>query len=179
MKFQKGILSEEEARAAGVKIDAGTELKPVTQAQPKPAARPVPVYVEKDRLFETTEKVSSSSRHYLVLLGIVAVIVIVGGAIVFYYVQPGVGDVVRAPRGGEDAVREYFLGTVKRTATDVTFYKCDGFYWARVGVETRTDLPNPLMKVGTFKAKLTGQEGAWQVSDATAVQSQDQDVPCK
>ncbi len=186
MKFQKGLLTEEEQReAAGIKIAKGVKLKPLAPASAPAAPRAIATSPEqpsmaKDRLFETQEKVTSGSRRYLGVLAVVGVVVLIVGGVVFYAMQPGVGDRVLSPRGAEDAVREHFLTKEKRTATDIVFFKCDGSYWARVGVETRTDMPNPLMKVGTFKAKVTGEgEGSWQVSETAPITSPDLDVPCK
>ena len=174
MKFQKGLVSEQENEAVGVKIDPSVRLTPVS------APASVSRQVEKNRLFETTEKVSSSSRNYLKVLGVVAIVVVVGVGGLFYFMEPGVGDRVVAPRGAEIVVRDHFLLNVKRTATDVVFFKCDGFYWARVGVETRTDMDNPLMRVGTYKARINGQgEGSWQVTEATPITSPELDTPCR
>jgi hypothetical protein len=175
MKFQKGLVSEApEPETVGIKIDPNVRLKPVTQQ-----AHTIRE-VDKNRLFETTEKVTSSSRNYLKVLGLVGVVVLIAVGAAFYFMEPGVGDRIVAPRGAEIVVRDHFLLSVKRTATDVVFFKCDGFYWARVGVETRTDLDNPLMRIAAYKAKVSGQgEGTWQVTEATPITSPDLDIPCR
>lgn len=179
MKFQKGILSgEEEKQGAGVKLRPDIELKPVATTGPAANVTPPPA-LAKDRLFETQEKVTSSSRHYLVVLAIVAVIVAIGGGGLYLAMQPGIGDQVTTPKPAEAAVREHFLSKEKRTATDMTFYKCDGYLWARVGVETRNDIPNPLMKIGTYGAKVSEQGGTWRVSEARPIDAPDKDSPCR
>ena len=182
MKFQKGILSEEQqAEAAGIKFGEGVRLQPVSATPvPERTATPaVPRTVEKDRLFETQEKVSSGSKHYLVVLGVVAVVVLIAGGVLYFVMQPGIGDEISTPKPAEAAVRDHFLTKEKRSATDMTFYKCDGFLWARVGVETRNDVPNPLMKIGTYKANVTTQpDGSFAIT-AAPISSPDQDTPCR
>src|SRR4051812_28084832 len=85
---------------------------------------------DKDRLFETLDETSESSRSYLKLFSIVVVAVLARGLIVYYLLRPGIGDQVGVPPALEDAVRNNFRDVQKRTASDITFYKCDGFYWA-------------------------------------------------
>ena len=178
MKFQKGILSdEEEKQSVGVKIGSDVDLKPLATTGPTRSV--TPPAMAKDRLFETQEKVTSSSRHYLVVLAVVAVVVLGAGIGLYLFLQPGIGDQIATPKQAEAAVRDHFLTKEKRTATDMTFYKCDGYLWARVGVETRNDIPNPLMKIGTYRAKVGEQAGSWQVSEAGPIDSPDKDTPCR
>ena len=134
---------------------------------------------EKVRLFQTHQQTVRSSRNYLKLLFLVALIVAAAGAIVYYVMLPGVGDRVPGPKGLEDAVRAHFLDKQKRTATDVTFFTCDNFYWARVDVETRTDIPgNPLFLIPRYRAKAVRLgDGTWDIA-ASPVTSADMDVPC-
>lgn len=169
MKFQKGLLeelTEPQKRPTPVPV----EKPPVRQSGP--------VVVEKDRLFQTVEETKKSSGSYLKLLAVVCVVVAVGGAVLWYMNRPGVGDKVRVSAAMELAVRDHFLLKEKRTATDIAFYQCDGSHWARVGVETRTDMPNPLMRVGTFAAKITPAGETWSIT-ASPITSPELDVPCK
>lgn len=164
MKFQKGVLSGQQPR----------------KKEPDPPERPAtPTFgeVEKNRLFETQQEIAGSSSHYLKALAVLGVIVLIGGGVAFYLLQPGVGDVIKAPADMENAVREHFLTVEKRTATDIVTYKCDGFYWARVGVETRTDLPNPLLRIDKYSARITGESPAWQIT-ALPVKDPGQSIPC-
>jgi len=177
MKFQKGLLA-----------DTGTDQpKPA----PPPAARiqpPAPVrqratspstfVPESDHLFETVREETGSERNYLKLLAIVVIGVVVIGAAAFYFTLPGVGDTVRAPAGLELAVRDHFLTTQKRTATDIIFYKCDGYFGARVGVETRNDLPNPLFRIDTYSARAIDRGGQWEIT-AAPIAPPEQFTPCK
>ncbi len=174
MKFAKGLLSEEEE---------SENRKGTPQPSPVPASEiafeppQVPPVVEKNRLFETVEKEKSSERSYAAVFGIICVVVIAGGVLAYYMMMPGVGDRIDAPRGLEAEVREHFLTKEKRTATDIVYYKCHGFIWARVGVETRIDIPNPLLKIANYSAKATGTDAPWSIS-ATPISSPESGVPC-
>jgi hypothetical protein len=117
-------------------------------------------------LFDTLHQEKGSERNYLKLFGIVVFGVIVVGIAFFYLTLPGVGDAIRAPSGLELAVRDHFLTVQKRTATDITFYQCDGFYGARVNVETRSDLTNPLFMIDTYSARAVHQGDQWQITAA-------------
>lgn len=160
MKISKGILSDEDD-------------KPVEHADVVPLGGEV----EKNRLFQTLKEEEPSERNYLKLLGIVAIIVLVAGIAISYLMMPGVGDEIRAPKGLEPAVRDHFLTKEKRTATDITFYQCEGFFWARVGVETRSDIPNPIFKIATYSARATANGDAWNIT-AQPVTSPETDKPC-
>ena len=131
MKFQKGLLND----------ISQPPNKPAPAEPPKPAPPPQPatpqkprVTLQPDRLFETQEEFAGSSRNYLKLFGIVIVLIVVAAGAFFYFTLPGIGDQVRAPAGAELAVRDNLLTVQKRTATDVVFYQCEGYYWARSGV---------------------------------------------
>ncbi|MBV9216448.1 MAG: hypothetical protein JO053_09745 [Acidobacteria bacterium] len=194
MKFYPGLLTDEEQeavrRAAKLRresLDAGSPhsdpKKPASVESPKPASPPprasAPVVVEKDRLFETVEKEDTSSRNYLKLFAIVVAMILVAGGIIFYMALPKVGDKVKASKELEDAMRSHFLEKEKRTATDIDFYYCGSYHWARVGVETRTDIPgNPLAKIPTYAAKATPVGGGQFNITAAPITSPDQDKPC-
>lgn len=166
MKFQKGILSED---------------KPVAPApEPQPPEQPAaPVIVEKDRLFQTVKEETGSERNYLKVLGIVVVLVLVAGGIVFYLTLPKVGDQIRGSTQMEMAVRDHFLTKEKRTSTDITFYQCDKYFWARVGVEVRTDIKtNPVYALDKYTARIEPSGNAFNIT-ATPVTSPEIDVPCR
>jgi hypothetical protein len=139
---------------------------------------PAHAAVEKDRLFETLDKEESSNRNYTKLFLIAVVIVLIAGGVVFYMMLPGVGDQVRAPKGLEQAVRDHLLDKQKRVATDITFYYCGGHsYWARSGVETRTDIPNPIYRLDKYVVNARGQDPNWEIT-SKPVNSTDDDKPC-
>lgn len=166
MKISKGILSDAD------------EKPQQTEQNPRPAdTGQLGGDVEKNRLFQTLNEEAPSERNYLKLLGVVAVIVLVGGIAISYLMMPGVGDEIRVPREVELAVRDHFLTKEKRTATDITFYQCDGFYGARVGVETRTDLSNPIYKIATYSARATANGNVWNIT-AQPITSPDMGKPC-
>jgi hypothetical protein len=134
--------------------------------------------VDKNRLFETLEEESGASRKYIKVFSIVVVCVIIAGAVLYYLLMPGIGEQVRATAAMEDAVRNNFTDVQKRTATDITFYKCDGYYWARVDVEVRSDIQtNPVYKYPQYRARISGDEPNWQIT-ATPITDSGQDVPC-
>jgi len=169
MKFQKGLLSDrvpdQPATPAAVEpptVVVWDEAPPV-KAQASAATQ---VFVEKERLFETLEKETSNARKYLTVFGVVVLLVIAIGAAIAYLTLPGVGDRVRVPAEVEIAVRDHFLIKEKRTATDIIFYQCEGYYGARVGVETRTDIPNPLFRIDTYSTRVAAREGQWDTAAA-------------
>lgn len=165
MKFQKGLLSEQEKRqrAAG---------EPPQQE----AAERGPV--DGSHLFETLEEEKSGGRKYFKLFSVVVVFVIIAGIAIGYFTLPGVGDVVRAPAALELTVRDHFLIKEKRTATDIVFYQCEGFYSARVGVETRSDIPNPLFRIDTYAARIASRGEQWEIT-AVPIAAGEQFASCK
>ncbi len=162
MKFQHGIFDD----------DTKTERSPEERSL-------IGGDVEKNRLFETLKEETKSERSYLRLLALVVVpILIVGGAI-FYFTLPGYGDRVRPPTAMEMAIRDQMLTKHQRTSTDIDIYYCKDFYWARIGVESRTDVPgNPLAAVTAYTARITslGQE-KWQI-DAIPITEPGPVKPC-
>jgi hypothetical protein len=183
MKFAKGLLSEEvEPEAVAKPLGRKMHLRPpVAAPAPEVNRRPEPAPVLKeDHLFETQAKTIRSSRSYLTVIGIVAIVVLIFGGLFFYLTLPGVGDKVRGPEGAEVAVRSHFSDVEKRTATDITFYLCDKFYWAHVDVEVRPDVSaNPLARISSYSAKaVRGDDGKWNIS-AAPITSPDMDTPCK
>lgn len=174
MKFAKGILNDETPKPSEKTEPTATVSSPQKLAH-SPSADPVDV--DKNRLFQTVEETKGSSRKYIGVLGVVAVLVAVGGAIAWYLNRPGIGDKIRVSSAVELAVRDHFLLKEKRTATDISFYQCEGFYWARVGVETRTDIPNPLLRVPFYKARIS-QTGDTTAITAAPIGSPAEDQPC-
>jgi hypothetical protein len=170
VKIQKGVLGQTtpEPNVAATEHVAKVEVQP-----------PRPVVVDKDRLFETLDKEKESTRSYAKLL-VLAVIAVIGiGVAIFYFTLPKPGDVVRAPAGLEQAVRDHLLEKQKRTATDIVFYYCGtDTYCGRSGVETRNDLPNPVFRLATYQVAAHRQGDGWDIS-SKPVQSADDDVPCR
>lgn len=135
---------------------------------------------ELDHLFEAHQQTTQSWRKYLRVFGVVAAVVIIAGAVVAYLTLPGIGDAVRAPAGLENAVRDHMLSAEKRIATDITFYYCDTYYWARVGVEKRPDIKtNPIYLIDRYNARAAAaSDGQWSITAAPAISPED-DIPCK
>ncbi|HEV7698732.1 MAG TPA: hypothetical protein VGO43_00740 [Pyrinomonadaceae bacterium] len=174
MKIAKGVLTDAERQDHELK-----KTSPAASAAPSPQLRPEPVVVEKNRLFETVEKETGSERNYLKVLLVVAALVVIGGGLIFYFTLPSVGDKVLAPKGLEQATREYLLDKQKRVSTDIAFYYCGDSYWGRSGVETRNDLPNPVFRIATYAVRAVRQsDDTWQI-DAKPVSVPDDDIPCR
>lgn len=170
MKFQKGLL-EDVSKPASERSD--------DNAVPTTDVRTTGLAIDDDRLFQTHRRTGRSWRQYVKLLGVVSVFVTAAGIVIFYLTLPSVGDRVRAPQGLEEAMRSHFLDTEKRTATDIEFYYCGEFYWARVDVEKRPDIKtNPIYGIGTYTARAAGDpENGWQIT-AVPVTSAEPPAPC-
>ena len=180
MKFENGLLSEEKQRRPSAKpieppVSVVQETPPTATPQPGIAS---PTAADDGHLFETLEKETSGGRKYLKLFSVVVVFVIVAGIAIGYFTLPGVGDTVRAPAGLEMAVRDHFLTKEKRTTTNIVFYQCEGFYSARVGVETRNDLPNPIFRIDAYTARAAARGDQWEIT-AAPIASGEQFVPCR
>jgi len=103
--------------------------------------------------------------------------VLVGLGVVYYLMLPGIGDEVRASDRMHDAVYDYMLTKEKRTPKELTFYKCDGFHWARVWAEPRAYPPsNPYDDVNKYRVSVNQQaDGAFQIS---TLPGGGNDIPC-
>jgi len=134
---------------------------------------------DKIRLFETQQRNVRSWQHYFKLLLIVSLFVLVVGGVLFYFSLPGVGDEVKAPQGLEDSVRAHFLDKEKRTMTGESVFYCGSFYWVKVEVEKRPDIPSmPNNMLTQYRARATQlDDGTWQIT-AAPVLSNENDTPC-
>jgi hypothetical protein len=182
MKFQKGLLNDLVKTSPSHERLSDPPQRPKGDIAEPPAVnvRPTaPVAPENTTLFETVEGSARSWRAYVKLLGIVAGVVLIAAVIAGYMTIPGYGDAVRAPKGMELALRDHFLTVEKRTATDVTVYYCESFYWARVGVEKRPDIKtNPVYQLDRYSARaVQSADGQWTFT-AAPITSPEMDVPC-
>ncbi|HEX3102705.1 MAG TPA: hypothetical protein VHQ01_12965 [Pyrinomonadaceae bacterium] len=183
MKFSKGLLDEliEESKAPNAKVEQPVAPAPAPFAAPsQPLENQRPVTLGKEHLFETQQKTVESSRNYLKFFGVAVVFIAIAVAAVIYLTLPGIGDHIRVSREMEDAVRNHFLEKEKRTAGDITFYKCDKYTWAHTDVEARTDIPgNPLAKVKSYATRIVDRsDGAYDIT-TTPITSPDLDTPCR
>lgn len=134
----------------------------------------------KIRLFETQQKTSKSIHDYVKHFLPFALIVIVGLGVLYYFTLPGIGDEVRASNDIYDSVYDYMLTKEKRTATDMTFYKCDGYYWVKVLAQPRA-YPTSLRLDPVNQYRLTAKQqadGTYQIATLPLPSAQD-DVPCR
>jgi hypothetical protein len=133
-----------------------------------------------DHLFQTHQGLSRSWSRYFKLLGVVAIPIVIAGAAIAYLTLPRYGDAVRAPQDLDDAVRNHFIVKEKRAVTDITFYYCDTYYWARVRVEKRPDITtNPIYLIDTYAARAESRDMATWAVTAAPITSPEQDVPCR
>ena len=100
----------------------------------------VVTFDEKDkvRLFETERNRSSSVSGYARKFLPVALIVIVAIAAAVYFLMPGTGDEIQGSHEMRRAVIDHLKPKDKRDATEITFYKCDGYFWEQVLDEPKT-----------------------------------------
>ncbi|CAN5369381.1 hypothetical protein BH10ACI2_BH10ACI2_19330 [soil metagenome] len=183
MKFQKGLLTEKKIDDISIRLDPAVVTKIAREnverpAESSPRVPKPPEVVEKNRLFETIQEEKTFGRRYLKVFGMIVVLVIGIGVGAYYLMAPGIGDRITTPKDMEAAVREHFLTKEKRTATDLEVYKCEGFYWSRVGVETRNDIANPVFRIATYATRAVPNGSEWNIS-AVPISSPDLDIPCK
>src|SRR5436190_11432670 len=94
----------------------------------------------KIRLFETQQRESRSIHDHLKrFLPVVAVAIIVVGLII-YFMQPGIGNAVKPPKEVEDSVYDYMQSKEHRSVQEISFYKCNGYYWVRILAEPRSSV---------------------------------------
>lgn len=142
------------------------------------------IFDEKDkiRLFETQEKKKNvrSVRDYAKFFLPIALVVIVGIAAVVYFLSPGIGDTVRPSNELYNAVYDHMLTNEKRTANEVIFYKCDGYYWVKVLAEPRAYPPSNLEDaVNQYRLSVReNADGSRQIATLPLPAKED-DVPCK
>ena len=140
------------------------------------------IFDEKDkvRLFETQEKSVKSVHAYAKILLPIALLVIVGLAAVMYFFSPGIGDPVRPPQELSDAVYDYMLTHEKRTASEMTFYKCDGYYSVKIVAEPRSYPPSNLLDaVNQYRLTVREDEGGSRRIATLPLPTNEDDAPCK
>jgi hypothetical protein len=94
----------------------------------------------KIRLFETQQRESRSGIEYLKkFLPVIALAMIILGGMI-WLMQPGIGDAVAVSTDLKQFVYNYMLEDEKRTTSEMTFYKCSGYYWVKVLAEPRSSL---------------------------------------
>lgn len=135
---------------------------------------------DKIRLFETQKRSERSVKDYAKVLLPIAVVaaVLVGG--ILYLIQPGIGDAVKAPKELEDAVYDYMLTREKRTTAEITFYKCDGYYWVKVLAEPRSYPPSLLLDaVNQYRLIARQNEDGSRPITTLPLPSKEEDIPCR
>jgi len=149
-------------------LDQADDVKDAPQLDPN----------DRSRLFQTVSRESSSLRGYLKVFLPIAGLVVIAGLLFFYLTIPGVGDTIRAQPELDLAVRYHLLDVKGRVATDITFYKCDGFTWVRANVEKRPDIPDPLLQLGTYAVKaVPNGVNSWDFT-SKPIQKDEKPTPC-
>lgn len=134
---------------------------------------------DKTRLFETQEREGKSARDHAKFLLPIVLFVVAAVAAGFYFSLPAVGDKVRPSNDLYDAVYDHIVTTEKRTVTDMSFYTCGDFYWARVEVEPQEPIPGKTPDT-TVKYKVRAKaspDGSWALNVVPIVSTAD-DAPC-
>ncbi len=133
---------------------------------------------DKSRLFDTLGGSKRSLGNYLKAILPVALAVSLIGVIVIYFSLPDIGDEVSGPAGLKDAIHAYFLNTENRPVTDASYFYCKEFYWVRVGLETRPDIPARRNDTGKRRViAVENASGSWEISSIPVV-ANEADVPC-
>jgi hypothetical protein len=148
----------------------------------EPEDEPQDVEFDKDdkvRLFETQQRETEGGRGYLkkfLPVAVVAIIIIAG---IIWLMQPGKGDAVRPPADIADAVDNYMLTKEHRSIREITFYKCDGFYWVKILAEPRSSVASVDDPANQFRLSVKTADG--KAIDITTLPVPDRasDVPCK
>lgn len=133
---------------------------------------------DKVRLFETQQRETEGGRGYLkkfLPVALVAVIIIAG---IIWLMQPGIGDAVKPPKEVEEAVDEYMLTKEHRSIREITFYKCDGFYWVKILSEPRSSVASVDDPENQFRLSVKASDGKATEITTLPLQSKEQDKPC-
>ena len=135
---------------------------------------------DKVRLFETERNRGSSVSGYARKFLPVALIVIVAIAAAVYFLMPGTGDEIQGSHEMRRAVVDHLKSKEKRDATEITFYKCDGYFWAKVLAEPKPyPESNLLDDVNQFRIKVTQTGKDTYRSETLPLPAKADDIPCK
>jgi hypothetical protein len=135
---------------------------------------------DKVRLFETERNRSGSVNSYARKFLPVTLIVIAAIAAAVYFLMPGTGDEIQGSHEMRRSVYDYMLTKEKRTANEITFYKCEGYYWAKVLAEPKPYPPSLVLDdVNQYRLKVvqTGKE-TYRL-ETLPLPAKGDDIPCK
>lgn len=111
---------------------------------------------DKVRLFETERNRGGSGTRYIRKFLPVTLIVIAAIAAGVYFLMPGTGDEIQGSTSMRRSVYDHMLTKAKRTANEITFYKCDGYFWAKVLAEPKPYPPSLILDdVNQFRLRVT------------------------
>ena len=133
----------------------------------------------KIHLFETQQRSSKSVRNYIkkfLPVALVAIIILAG---IIWLMQPGVGDAIAVSSDMKQAAIDYMQNTEKRTVREMTFYKCNGYYWVKILAEPRSYPPSVLDDpVNQYRLTMKKQEDGSIGIDTLPLPPKEHDVPC-
>ena len=134
----------------------------------------------KIRLFETQQRESRSIHDHLKrFLPVVAVAIIVVGLII-YFMQPGIGNAVKPPKEVEDSVYDYMQSKEHRSVHEISFYKCNGYYWVKILAEPRSYPPSVLDDpVNQYRLSVRTSDGKTAEITTLQLPEKQDDIPCK
>ncbi|MGI8812222.1 MAG: hypothetical protein ACR2IH_06790 [Pyrinomonadaceae bacterium] len=135
---------------------------------------------DKVRLFQTVNEQASSAHHYARVLLPIAAFVLVGLIAFVFITRKGVGDEIMPAAAMRSQVYDYMLTTEKRAPTEMTFFKCDGYYWIKILAEPKPFPPSLVLDdVNQFRLEVRqAGDDKWQVSKLP-LQTGENDVPCR
>jgi len=147
----------------------------------EPEDEPRDIEFDKDdkvRLFETQQRETEGGRGYLkkfLPVAIVAIIIIAG---IIWLMQPGIGDAVKPPKEIEDAVNDYMLSKEHRSIREITFYKCDGYYWVKILSEPRSSVASLDAPENQFRLSVKTADGKATDITTLPLPPKEQDKSC-
>ena len=130
--------------------------------------------------FRNAGKNVRSIHDYAKIFLPIAVVVIVVLAAIMYLMSPGIGDTVRPSIELNDAVYDHMLTQEKRTANEIAFYKCDGYYWVKILAEPRAYPPSNLEDdVNQYRLTVRENSDGSRQIETLPLPSKENDIPCK
>jgi hypothetical protein len=134
----------------------------------------------KIHLFETQQRSSKGVRDYIkrfLPVGVVAVLILAG---IIWLMQPGIGDPIAVSSEVKQAVTNYMQENEKRTVSEMTFYKCDGYYWVKILAEPRSYPPSVRDDpMNQYRLEVRSVDGRTAEIKTLPTPSRENDVPCK
>jgi hypothetical protein len=131
-------------------------------------------------LFETQQRSSKSVQNYIkrfLPVGVVAVLILAG---IIWLMQPGMGDPIAVSTELKQAVDDYMQANEKRTVSEKTFYKCNGYYWVKILAEPRAYPPSVRDDpANQYRLEVRSSDGKTADIKTLPLPAKENDIPCK